>query len=299
LSLLQSGEFFSLACAVLWSGATILLRKSGEHVPPVALNLFKDTVALVLFAATLPIAGVSFAPSDQTWREWLVLLASGAVGIGIADSLFLASLNRLGAGGNAIVSALYAPFTVLASFVYLREAIGPLLLLATAMMVGAIVLSTWQPRAAGPRPEPRRALSGVLLGTLANFLMAVAIVYAKPVLDRADPWWAAFVRLLGGIVFLAGQGLVRPALRSAIARCFRPGRPWRVTVPASVLGAYLAMIVWILGMKYTYASTAAVLNQSSTLWTVLLGWLLLRERMTARKALAMALAFGGSVVAVL
>lgn len=299
MSLLQSGEFFSLACAVLWSGATILLRKSGEHVPPVALNLFKDTVALVLFAATLPIAGVSFAPPDQTWREWLVLLASGAVGIGIADSLFLASLNRLGAGGNAIVSALYAPFTVLASFVYLREAIGPLLLLATAMMVGAIVLSTWQPRAAGPRPEPRRALSGVLLGTLANFLMAVAIVYAKPVLDRADPWWAAFVRLLGGIVFLAGQGLVRPALRSAIARCFRPGRPWRVTVPASVLGAYLAMIVWILGMKYTYASTAAVLNQSSTLWTVLLGWLLLRERMTARKALAMALAFGGSVVAVL
>jgi len=298
LSLPPSGEFFSLACAVLWSVATILFRKSGEHVPPVALNLFKNTVALLLFAATLPIVGVSFAPPDPTGREWLVLLASGAVGIGIADSLFLASLNRLGAGGNAIVSALYAPFTVFASFAYLREPIGPLLLLATAMMVGAIVMSTWEPPAARPRPKPRRSLSGVLLGALANFLMAVAIVYAKPVLDRSDPWWAAFVRLLGGIVFLAVQGLVRPALRSSIARCFRPGRPWLVTLPASVLGAYVAMILWILGMKYTFASTAAVLNQSGTLWTVLLGWLLLRERMTVFKALAMVLAFGGSVVAV-
>ncbi|MBN1774052.1 MAG: DMT family transporter [Deltaproteobacteria bacterium] len=299
MGVLQSGELFSLGCAVLWSGATILFRKSGEHVPPVALNLFKDTVALLLFLVTLPLLGVPFAPSDQGWREWLVLLASGAVGIGIADSLFLASLNRLGAGGNAIVSALYAPFAVLASFAYLHEAIGPLLLLATAMMVGAIVLNTWQPRAGGPRPERSRVLSGVSIGTLAMFLMAVAIVYAKPVLDRSDAWWAASVRLLGGVVFLAGQGLVRPRLRSAIVRCFRPSRQWAVTLPAAVLGAYLAMIVWILGMKYTFASTAAVLNQSSTLWTVLLGWLVLHERMNPRKALAMALAFGGSVVAVL
>jgi drug/metabolite transporter (DMT)-like permease len=300
LSIVESGEFYSVACAVLWSGATILFRKSGEHVPPVALNLFKNTVALALFLITLPILGRAFVPSDQTWREWLVLLLSGAVGIGIADSLFLSSLNRLGAGGNAIVSALYAPFAVLASFVYLRESIGPLLVVATGMMVAAILLGTWQPpRPAGAPPDPLRTFSGVLVGALAMFLMAVAIVFAKPVLDRSDPWWATSVRLLGGILFLAGQGLVQPQRRAAIVRCFRPSRQWWVTVSAAVLGAYLAMIVWIVGMKYSQASTAAVLNQTSTLWTVLLGWLVLREKLTTRKALAMALAFGGAAVAVL
>lgn len=289
-----------MACAVLWSGATILFRKSGEHVPPVALNLFKNTVALALFLITLPILGRAFVPPDQTWREWLVLLLSGAVGIGIADSLFLSSLNRLGAGGNAIVSALYAPFAVLASFVYLRESIGPLLVVATGMMVAAILLGTWQPpRPAGAPPDPLRTFSGVLVGALAMFLMAVAIVFAKPVLDRSDPWWATSVRLLGGILFLAGQGLVQPQRRAAIVRCFRPSRQWWVTVSAAVLGAYLAMIVWIVGMKYSQASTAAVLNQTSTLWTVLLGWLVLREKLTTRKALAMVLAFGGAAVAVL
>jgi drug/metabolite transporter (DMT)-like permease len=300
LSIVESGEFYSVACAVLWSGATILFRKSGEHVPPVALNLFKNTVALALFLITLPILGRAFVPPDQTWREWLVLLLSGAVGIGIADSLFLSSLNRLGAGGNAIVSALYAPFAVLASFVYLRESIGPLLVVATGMMVAAILLGTWQPpRPAGAPPDPLRTFSGVLVGALAMFLMAVAIVFAKPVLDRSDPWWATSVRLLGGILFLAGQGLVQPQRRAAIARCFRPSRQWWVTVSAAVLGAYLAMIVWIVGMKYSQASTAAVLNQTSTLWTVLLGWLVLREKLTTRKALAMVLAFGGAAVAVL
>jgi drug/metabolite transporter (DMT)-like permease len=299
LSLLGSGEFYSVGCAVLWSGATILFRKSGETAPPVALNLFKDVVALLLFLVTMLVLRIPFVPSDQSWQDWLVLLASGAVGIGIADSLFLSSLNRLGAGGYAIVSASYAPFAVLASFLYLHESISLLLLLATAMMVGAIVLNTWQPQAPGPSPRPARTLSGVLIGSLAMLLMALAIVYAKPVLDRSDPWWATAVRLLGGIVFLAGQGIVQPRLRPEIVRCFRPSRQWKITVSGAVLGSYLAMIVWILGMKYTQASTAAVLNQTSTLWTVLLGWLLLRERMTLRKALAVALAFGGGAVAVL
>jgi len=46
------GEIYSLTCAVIW-GCVILFRKSGETIAPVALNLFKNTVALLLFLVTL------------------------------------------------------------------------------------------------------------------------------------------------------------------------------------------------------------------------------------------------------
>ena len=129
-------------------------------------------------------------------------------------------------------------------------------------------------------------------------LMAAAIVFAKPVLDRTEPWWATTVRVAGGTVFLVVQGLLLPGHRRDVARAFRPGRAWAVTVPAAVIGSYVAMIAWIVGMKYAQASTAAVLNQTSTLFTVVLGWLFLREAVTARKVLAVFFAFAGAVVAV-
>jgi len=286
VNLLHPGELYSVGCAVLWSAATILFRKSGEQAPPVALNLFKNTIALILFVASLLVRGDVFLPAG----------VSGAVGIGIADSLFLASLNRLGAGGYAIVSALYAPLAVLVAFLYLDEPIGPSLLAATALMVAAILLGTWQPWTAQARADARRVAGGVAIGAVAMLLIAVAIVFAKHVLDRTDPWWATTVRVAGGLVFIAGQGLL-PQHRPAVAACFRPGRLWRVALPAAVIGSYLAMIVWILGMKYTHASTAAVLNQTSTIFTVILGWMFLAERVTLRKFAAVACAFAGAVVA--
>jgi drug/metabolite transporter (DMT)-like permease len=60
-----------------------------------------------------------------------------------------------------------------------------------------------------------------------------------------------------------------------------------------VLGAYLAMIVWIGGMKYTQASTASILNQTSAVFVLPLAAVFLHERITLRKSLAVAMALAG------
>jgi drug/metabolite transporter (DMT)-like permease len=129
-------------------------------------------------------------------------------------------------------------------------------------------------------------------------LMAVGIVIAKPVLNQVDPWWAATVRVLGGTLFLAGQGLL-PRHRPAVRACFRPSPVWRLTVPAAVIGAYVAMVIWVMGFKHTAAGIAGVLNQTSNIFVLILAALFLRERITARKVAAIALAFVGAVVVVL
>ena len=105
----MSGEFFSTFCAVLWAVAIILYRKCGERVPPVALNVFKNTIAAVLFPLTMIVLGIPLFPSESTLTDWAVLLLSGAIGIGIADTCLFASLNRIGAGRSAIVESGYSP----------------------------------------------------------------------------------------------------------------------------------------------------------------------------------------------
>ena len=70
-------------------------------------------------------------------------------------------------------------------------------------------------------------------------------------------------------------------------------------MPAAVLGAYLAMIVWIAGMKYTQASTASILNQTSAIFVLPVAALMLHEAITARKLVAVALAVAGVVLVTL
>jgi drug/metabolite transporter (DMT)-like permease len=291
--LLHSGEFSAAFCALVWAFAVILFRRSGESVPPVALNLFKTLVALPLFLLSLPLLGVPLF--DGRASDWAVLLVSGVLGIAVADSLFFASLNRLGAGRSAIVDCLYSPLVVLCSFVYLDEPLGPGLLVAMGLMAAAILVGAWQPGAPVPAGTRRALHVGVGLGVLAMLSMAVAIVLAKPVIDRVDPWWATTVRLTGGAVVLTVQGAL-PRHRRSVLAVLRPGPVWRVALPAAFLGNYVALIFWILGFKYAQTTVASVLNQLSTIFILVLATIFLREPLTPRKSAAVAMGVAAGLI---
>lgn len=298
--MLPLGEIYSASCALLWAAAVLLFRKSGESVPPVALNLFKSAVAVLLFGLTMLVLRVPLLPAERTALQALTLLASGAVGIGIADSLFFASLNRLGASRAAIVNCAYSPFIVLCARVYLDEPLRPTLLAAVALMVGAILLGTLErlpPADPAGTAAVRERRAGVGLGILAMFLNAVGIVIAKPVLSISEVLWATPVRLVGGEAVLLGQVLLFRSHRTGAASIFRPSRVWIYALPSALVGSYLAMMLWISGMKLAPVSVAGILNQTSTLWVPVLAAIFLREPLTARRAVAVALGFAGAVIA--
>ena len=92
--------------------------------------------------------------------------------------------------------------------------------------------------------------------------------------------------------------MVRPRCLSAW-KVFRPSRDWKLSLPASVIGTYVAMIVWIGGIKFTQASTAAILNQTSAVFVLPIAALVLKEAVTARKIGAVAMALGGVVLVTL
>lgn len=293
----HAGEVYSALCALLWAVAVILFRKSGEKVTPVVLNLFKDVTGLILLCTTMAILSVEFFPAGQSAEDWIILLISGVIGIGIADTLFFASLNRLGAGRSAIVDCLYSPFVILCSLVHLDESFGPLLIVAMALMVGAIFIGTWQPESSQPE-DARQIKIGIILGVISMACMAIGISMAKPVLDRSDPWWATTVRMASGTALLAVI-VACTSRRREFLRVFRPSSLWKVTIPAALTGSYLAVFFWIAGMKYTETTTASVLNQSSNVFVIFLATLFLKERLTVRKLIAICLGFAGGVMATL
>ncbi len=285
------GESYALACALVWAFAVIFFRKSGETVSPFSLNLFRVVVSSLLFALTMvilrrPILGQ--APLE----DYLILIASGVIAIVFSDTLFHMCLNRVGAGLNAIVSTLYSPFIIMFAVLMLGERLEWQQFLGMVLIMSGVVVTSATKLPVGV--SRRDLIIGLMLGVGSMFTLAFGIILAKPVLERSDVLWATTVRQLGSLAVLAPAALLLPGRQKRLA-IFRPHAAWKFSLPGAFLGSYLALILWIGGMKYTTAGNAGILNQTSTIYTLIFASIFLKEPFTRRKAAATILAMLGIV----
>ena len=283
------GEILSVVAALIWAASVVLFRMSGRDMPPLALNFFKNIVATLLLMATFVVLGQDLL-RDAPLLDYVLLAVSGVIGIAVADTLFFKSLNIVGAGLSQIAGLSYSPFVILFTFIFLGERLTAGDLIGASLILAAILLTTTrEPTSELTAHDIRR---GVGLATLSMAMMALGVAVAKPVLDRSPVLWATGVRLLAGVAALMFLTLLSKRRRYLWAT-LRPSRSWRIAIPAAVLGAYLAMIVWVAGMKYTQASTASILNQTSTVFVLPLAAIFLHERITLKKLVAVVMSLTG------
>lgn len=282
------GEFFSLASAVTWAFGVILYRRLGETLPPLALNFLKNLLVLGMILPAVPLLHGFEVPAFSATQVALAM-ASGFVGIALADTLYFRALNELGAGRMGIIGNLYSPLVIVLSFAFLGERL-------TAMQVGGFalvtagVLTIAMARAAGATPVAHR-VKGFVLGVLSIALMAVAIVMVKRVLEAQPLMWVTLLRLLGAVGGLFLVALVTGNLRRLRANGAR--FDGRLLVLAAFVGQCLSMVLWLAGYKFTQASIAAILNETASVWIVLLAWLWLKEPLGRRGAVGVSLTLGG------
>jgi len=290
------GEILSVGAAMFWAVGVVLFKKSGETMRPLALNFFKNAVAMLLLLPTIPLAGESFAPADQPLEAWVLLATSGAIGIAIADTLFFFSLEKLGAGLTAVVDTSYTPLMLFLSLFVLGEQIGaPVYVGAALIIIGMLIGSRTKP---APGSTRRDLIVGTIVGVTGIGLMAVSIVLIKRVLDGAPVLWATWLRLVAGTVVLVPMLLASPRRRELL-RSLVTWRSFAFPLAAAVVGTYLAMMSWIGGMKHVDVSVATTLNQLSTIFIFALAIIFLKEAVTWRRILAIALACSGGLLVAL
>jgi drug/metabolite transporter (DMT)-like permease len=281
------GEACSIASALAWSGGVIIYKRLGETLAPLQLNLLKNLVVLALIVPTL-----AFLPGFE-WPSLplstlALTLASGALGIAVADTLYFRALNTLGAARMGIIGNLYSPFVLVLSFAFLSERLTVLQGVGFALVSAGVLLVSRQ--RAEKRLSPAELRLGLLYGAGAVALMAVAIVMVKRVLEGQPLLWVVALRLLGGVLGLIAIFAWRG--ESLLPRA-SPRVRWRVLFFGAFLGQYVSMVLWLAGYKYTKASIAAILNETSSIFIVLLAWLFLHEGMSVRKLIGVACTLSG------
>lgn len=289
------GEICALLAPLCWAVAVILYRKT-VGVSPLSMNLFKNAVAIVLLSLTLVALGIRL-PTDRSLVDWGRLIASGIVGLAVADTLLFEGLRRVGAARVALVDTVYAPLMIGMATLFLGEKPGPAFLVGGAAVVLGVAVATIDPSGTRVRGE-RQVLVGMAYTFGAILGTAVGVILSKPVLEGSNLIEVTWTRLVAGnvglVVWITFRGLWREA-----AVAFRPSPIWRTLVPGAMIGTYLSLVFWLGGFKWADASVAAVLNQMATVYILVLARVVLGETIVTRQVIGAGFAIVGALVILL
>jgi len=273
----------------------MLYRQLGASLSPLRLNFLKNLLVLAMMLPAIPIAHGLALPHFSAFQLFAAI-TSGVVGIGVADTLYFRALNELGAGRMGIIGNFYSPLVIVLSFVFLGERLLPLQLLGFVFVSIGVWVAAWPRKLAeelvpGAPQAPRHAARGFGFAILAVALMACSIVLVKRVLEAQPLFWVTGLRMAGAIVAMFLIALVQG--RAAELRPQAPGLPWPKLFVAAFVGQFLAMVLWLAGYKFTLASVAAVLNETASIFILLLAALWLKEPLRRRSVVGVVLTFGG------
>ena len=188
------------------------------------------------------------------------------------------------------------------SSMYLGETIRWVHWVGGSLVIAGIVLASIKFHKNHPTlpASVKDRIFGIIYSLLAMALTAIGIIMVKPIMESnvmpVDS--IAILRLIAGITGALFFLTITRRLGSTLQQ-LTDNFPWKSFSIGSILGGYFAMVIWLYGYKYAEANTAAILNQTSTLFTVILAAIFLNEPLTKGKSFGALIAFGGVAIILL
>ncbi|HZC70772.1 MAG TPA: DMT family transporter [Jatrophihabitans sp.] len=209
-SAVGKGMLLALAAACV-SGCTVFVNSYGvaEFSSATVYTTAKNAVAgVVLLAVLVPLAmsrtggrGLELT-RPQSGRQLLGLAVVAVVGGGVAFVLFFEGLSRIASDNTALqaqfIQKTLVIWVAVLAVVLLRERVGPLQLVAVAVLVtGQAVLA-----GGGSAVFHISFGRGEYMVLAATVLWSIETVVAKTLLAALSPWTIALTRMVGGSALL-------------------------------------------------------------------------------------------------
>lgn len=287
---LNLGDIYAILTALCWSFGVICFDISGRVLNSLQISFLKNIVGVLGFIIFLFIQSNSFPLFSH--HEYFILVVSGVIGVAIGDLLFLASLRRIGSGLSAIISTSYSVSIFILAYIMYQEIISIFAYLGGLLVIFGVVIGTME------KPEnktPQNIYFGVLFGVLAHLSTAYSILLLRPIMEIYPVVPIALVRFSTGII-LSAIGIIYLQGIKNISETVIKGFANRYLIIGSFFGTFLSVIFWLAGYKYTLAGRAAIYNQLSTIFIIILASIFLKEIMTKKKWLAVTLALIGALI---
>jgi len=281
------GPYFALALAPLfWSGNVVVGRALREQVDPIALNLYRWSIAglLILPFALRPL----WRHRADLLRHWPVITGLGLTGLaGFQTCVYFAVRHTEALNALLILQATPAVILLGAAALY-GDRVTPLRLVGIALAAaGALVLVT---RGAPAELLRLSARPGDLW-----MLLAVVLWAAYSLLLKRRPGRVPQVALLGASI-VVGLAVLLPAWWLTGGPAARPPLSREAWLGVGYIGLFascLAFLCWNTGVAHVGPGTAGTFMYLMPLYGAVLGYLFLGEGVAPFHGAGAVLIFGG------
>jgi len=279
------GVTAALTSGASWALGSILFKKLGETLSPLAMTLAKGIISVVLLGIALFFCGFTSLATEPL----LLMAASGVLGIAIADSLFFDALQDLGPHALAVLMMLGMVVTPVMAVVFLGESPKPSTLSGIVLVVAGIGVVLYAKLTGNAQ---RSSVRGVILGSLSVLCMAVSMIIAKKGLESISAIQATFIRMLAGTAAMLFLGVTAGRLGKWMLP-FREPKLLSFFVLAVCVVTFGGFWLSLVAIKHVDVSIAYTLNSTEPLFILPLAALLLKEKITLRAFLGTAVALVG------
>ena len=271
------GEASALASALLWALDGILLRPQTRKHGAISLNGLQYLFAATFLVIISILSGRAFLLLEAPLASLVLVLAAALIGMVGGDTLYVASLGRLGVARTFPISnTFYLLLTSTVAILFLGETISYGSLLGAALAVGGVTLVALSWRGAEEVLGDLDA-GGIAASLGAAVCWAIAILMLKVALVETDVIAVNTIRLpMVAALLLAINSLRRtePLFRSY-------DLPTLAAVgSAGVFGVAVSSLLFLFAVQSLGAAKTAVLASTSPLFAVLLARVVLKERLT-------------------
>jgi drug/metabolite transporter (DMT)-like permease len=260
-----------LLVALSWGAGDFVLSRISRTVGVMPTLLYVQLGGLIAIGLVI-LAGRDLPPLDP----WLWLLAIGVNGFNVAGTLLL--YHALNVGTLAIVSPIIASFAAVTTVLALAsgERPTPLALGGLVLVMGGVIVVARAPGVDVSADGAPATHQGVLAAIGAAVCYGVFFWLLRPVTSGMGIAWPI---LIGRVMALA-VAVAALALRRERRPHPRPAWLWGAVALATIFDT-VGFLSYNFGIGTAYVSVVTALASIFSAVTVLLAWVLLRERLAS------------------
>ena len=300
--MISFGELSMLLAAVFWSVAVIIFKSVGNRVSPFVITPAKNVIAIFIFGLITIFTSVPIWYDGLLTSDYYRLIVSGCLGMGVADLMFLYSLNKIGANRIAIINTLEPSFVLILSFFILGVWMNTTQLIGFLIISGAVLMIAME-KSSRKDIDSTTYYKGILLMICAIAFSSTGIIIMKPVLNKLThsvelQIWATMFRLFPGVLITVLILLMKKDCKELLLPIMNKNIASKLLL-ASGLGTFFALIFWIVGYSnIPNPALASILGQMSAVFIIILARIYLKEIITPIRVISMCIAFFGMALVV-
>lgn len=129
------GVLSALASSLAWALLGILIRRWIPHVPPLLSISSVFTILVPLFLASYAVANRGFPVPAAPPIDWVLMIASGLLGVGIGQSLFYRAVPIIGVATSTSIGLLIPLLATVISWLAFGEKLSALQVVGGCLLV--------------------------------------------------------------------------------------------------------------------------------------------------------------------